>query len=181
MIGPQDSLWLQMIQKYIVTIEYEDIRSDYMCGRGRQTQFGKSWFKTIRIWPIPILRDFANILWESLDESNIEENSHIESKGSDIHDHWRTQVQERLSSPLHVLAWKGNLEIFLHVSNTLDDKNPMDHHGYTPLHFAANMNNFDVCEAIIEAKMSQLYTIMLRLKRGGDIGALIFYSSEWTL
>ena len=149
LIQEQDSLWLQMIKKYIVTVEYEDIRSDYMCGRGRQTQYGKSWFKMIRNSPIPILRDFAKILWESLDNSNTKENKN-KDMGSDIHDHWRIQVQQRLSSPLHVLAWKGNLEIFLHLSNTLNDKNPMDHHGYTPLHFAANMNNFEVCQAIIE-------------------------------
>ena len=163
LIQDQDDLWMQMIKKYIVTIEYEDIRSDYICGRGRETQYGKSWFKRIKKSPIPILRDFANILWESLDIESNKEN--FESKlCSDIHDHWRTQVQERLSSPLHVLAWKGNLEIFLHVSSTLDDKNPLDHHGYTPLHFAANMNHFDVCQAIIEANKSQLYTA----KTSGD-------------
>ena len=74
-----------MIKHYITTVEYEDIRfqnsNQSLNGKKerRMSQYGKSWYQKIKKSSIPILRDFANILWEKFDQEAgeyIGDNSH---------------------------------------------------------------------------------------------------------
>ena len=61
---------------------------------------------------------------------------------------------DRLCTPLHFAAMKGNLEIFQFIfesinSNIASDKNPMDVNRQTPLHVATAYGHFDICDFIV--------------------------------
>ena len=55
------------------------------------------------------------------------------------------------SVPFQYSAKYGNLEVCRFFINNIDDKNPKDDEGLTPLHIAAENGKFKVCQMILEA------------------------------
>ena len=53
--------------------------------------------------------------------------------------------------PFRYSAKYGNLEVCRFFINNIDDKNPKDDEGLTPLHLAAENGKFQVCQMILEA------------------------------
>ena len=51
---------------------------------------------------------------------------------------------------LYDAAWFGHYEIFKLIFENVEDKNPPENTGMTPLHVAAMFGNFDICKLILE-------------------------------
>ena len=54
------------------------------------------------------------------------------------------------STPLHVAAAEGELEIFEMIANKVTNINPRDNVGWTPLHGAAQYGHREMCEFIAD-------------------------------
>ena len=49
-------------------------------------------------------------------------------------------------------AKKGHTEIFQLIFDQVQEKNPADAHGYTPLHIAARYGSYEVCKLILKCQ-----------------------------
>ena len=54
----------------------------------------------------------------------------------------------KMSTPLHIAATYGHLEICNAILKQTADKNPVDSQGWTPLHFAAKEGHIQIIKAI---------------------------------
>ena len=52
--------------------------------------------------------------------------------------------------PLHIAAAQGHLQLYKHIFEKTDDKNPKSFEGLTPLQLAAQEGHLAVCKFIIE-------------------------------
>ena len=57
------------------------------------------------------------------------------------------------STPLHLAAEAGQLEIFKMIFEDVDEKSPLNSSHYTPFHDAAESGHLDICKFIIENKI----------------------------
>ena len=54
------------------------------------------------------------------------------------------------SSPLHIAACSGDLQLFKHILEKVKDKNPKDHFEQTAFHTAASYGSLEIFEFIME-------------------------------
>ena len=54
-------------------------------------------------------------------------------------------------TPLHLSAQNGHLHIYRLITDTLEDKNPVNSSGITPLHLSAKQGYLEICQLIIES------------------------------
>ena len=60
----------------------------------------------------------------------------------------KNPTDEDRTTPLHLAATNGHLEMYDYIMQQVDDKNPRDKDGTTPLHMAALNGHFSVCKLI---------------------------------
>ena len=58
-----------------------------------------------------------------------------------------------ITTPLHIIAERGNLELCKTILTKKEDKNPKDSHGNIPLHIASKNGHHDLCKLFIENGM----------------------------
>ena len=63
-----------------------------------------------------------------------------------------TKIQKTSSVThlLHIAAYNGQSEICKYIIQNVEDKNPKNHQGRTPLHNAAYKNQNVICELILQ-------------------------------
>ena len=52
-------------------------------------------------------------------------------------------------TPLHVAAWKNSVDLFQHILERVEDKNPKNKQQLTLLHLAARYGHVSICQMII--------------------------------
>ena len=57
--------------------------------------------------------------------------------------------KKRNLTPLHAGAFYGRYEVYKYIGDNVEDKNPCDGHGWTPLHSSASVGNVAICEYIL--------------------------------
>ena len=121
-IDGQRFLWIRILKKYI--------QKRKKCNEIKYSSLD-IWKKAVDKTPIKIIKELALSVWKTNKENA------------------RLKLEDRAGdSPLHALAFKGDLEAYTFISEKIKMKNPANNFGTTPLHDAAENGHLEICEYI---------------------------------
>ena len=142
------NIWIQMVKKYTKICEVD---------RQERLYNNETWFKSLKNAPVEILQNLALTLWEPKNEKDTNEDDVEMEEDDDDSEEIRNQIRYKKllkkglhRPPLQLLAWKGHLETFSYVFDSLGHKNLPDCYMDTPLHFSAEMGHFEICKMILD-------------------------------